>query len=126
MVTEIISTSISIDEKVRTVNVLVEQDQLSLAIGKRGQNVRLTSRLIGWKVNITGAEKVEELSFEEKIENIVSDLSKELSLDCAITEKLVRSGYASVDGIREAGKGDLEDIENMSTEDVDAIMEALG
>jgi len=118
-------TSISINEKVRTINVLVEQDQLSLAIGKRGQNVRLTSRLIGWKVNITGAEKVEELSFEEKIENIVSDLSKELKLDCAITEKLVRSGYASVDGIREAGKGDLEDIENMSTEDVDAIMEAL-
>jgi len=44
--------SFEIDETNRRVRILVSQDQLSLAIGKRGQNVRLTSKLTGWRVNI--------------------------------------------------------------------------
>jgi transcription termination/antitermination protein NusA len=117
--------SITADDKSRTVNVLVDPDQLSLAIGKRGQNVRLTSKLIGWKVNISGAEKEEELSFEEKISNLVSSLSEQLSLDNAIAEKLVRSGFASIDGIKEAEKTDLKAIEGITVEEVEAVIAAL-
>lgn len=117
--------SITADEKSRTVNVIVDPDQLSLAIGKRGQNVRLTSKLIGWKVNISGIEKEEEISFEEKIENLVSSISEQLALDHAISEKLVRSGYASIDGIKEAGKADLEAIEEITEEEVEAVLTAI-
>lgn len=117
--------SISTDEDSHTVNVTVEPDQLSLAIGKRGQNVRLTSKLIGWKVNISGAEKEEELSFEEKIEQAVSAISEQLGLESELIEKLVRNGYASVEGIKEADQADLEAIDDLSADDVEAITTAL-
>jgi N utilization substance protein A len=48
--------SISLNEAERVADVLVNEDQLSLAIGKGGQNVRLASRLSGWKINIRSAE----------------------------------------------------------------------
>lgn len=117
--------SITNDDATHTVNVIVEPDQLSLAIGKRGQNVRLTSKLIGWKVNISGAEKEEEISFEEKIGQAVSAISEQLGLDNVIAEKLVRNGYASVEGIKEADQSDLAAIDDISDEDVETIIEAL-
>ena len=117
--------TITTNNSSRTVNVIVEQDQLSLAIGKRGQNVRLTSKLIGWKINITGTEKEEEISFEEKIKNIVAAISEQLGLDSSITEKLVKNGYTSLDGIKEAEKSDLDVIEDLSEDDITAIIEAL-
>jgi N utilization substance protein A len=49
--------SISLNESERIADVLVAEDQLSLAIGKGGQNVRLASRLTGWKINIRGTEQ---------------------------------------------------------------------
>lgn len=117
--------SISTDDGTHTVNVTVEPDQLSLAIGKRGQNVRLTSKLIGWKVNISGAEKEEELSFEEKVGQAVSAISEQLGLESGLIEKLVRNGFASVEGIKEAEKTDLEEIEDFSAEEIEAILDAI-
>ena len=117
--------SIETDNSSRTVNVTVDSEQLPLAIGKRGQNVRLTSKLIGWKVNITGAEKEEELSFEERLENLVSSISEQLSLDHALSEKLVKNGFASIEGIREAEKSDFEAIEDISGEEVEAVIAAI-
>lgn len=117
--------AISVDEASRTVNVSVDPDQLSLAIGKRGQNVRLTSKLIGWKVNIAGAEKIEELSFAEKLENLVDSISEQLSLDHVISEKLVKNGFASIEGIKEASKADLAEIEDISEEEVEAVLAAI-
>lgn len=117
--------SISTDEESHTVNITVEQDQLSLAIGKRGQNVRLTSKLIGWKVNITGAEKEEEPSFEEKIEQAVAAISEQMGLESDLVEKLVRNGYASIEGIKEAEQADLEAIEDLSADDLKTVMAAI-
>ncbi|MBU1131547.1 transcription termination factor NusA [Patescibacteria group bacterium] len=51
-------SSIKIDEKNKTAKVSVKEEQLSLAIGKSGQNVRLAAKLSGWKIDIEGAEKV--------------------------------------------------------------------
>ena len=47
---------IIIDEEEKIANVKVKEDQLSLAIGKKGQNVRLAARLTGWKIDIKAAE----------------------------------------------------------------------
>ncbi len=54
------------DEKEKTAYVEVPEDQLSLAIGKDGQNVRLAAKLTGWRVDIKGAEKLQETTKEEK------------------------------------------------------------
>ena len=58
--------SIEIDEVKKRLNILVAEDQLSLAIGKRGQNARLTAKLTGWEVDID-AEEVVVKGFEEKV-----------------------------------------------------------
>ena len=118
-------SEIEVLENEDTVNVKVESDQLSLAIGKRGQNVRLTSKLIRMKVNISAVEKEEEASFEEKLGQMVDSLTETLNLDKGIIEKLVRNGFTSVDGLKEAGKSDLSAIDDLSEEEVDAVVEAL-
>ncbi|MEX0622148.1 MAG: transcription termination factor NusA [Candidatus Woykebacteria bacterium] len=52
---------VSVDEKTKTASVEVPDDQLSLAIGKDGQNVRLAAKLTGWRIDIKGAEKLQEV-----------------------------------------------------------------
>ena len=59
-----------IDEARKRVKILVAEDQLSLAIGKRGQNARLTAKLTGWEVDID-AEVVVTKGFEEKVAEAV-------------------------------------------------------
>ncbi len=53
-----------IDEKNETIELIVPDDQLSLAIGRRGQNVRLASQLVGWRIDINSESKVNELKDE--------------------------------------------------------------
>ena len=48
--------AMDLDEENQSIRVVVPQDQLSLAIGKRGQNARLASKLIGWNIDIRGEE----------------------------------------------------------------------
>ncbi len=117
--------NIDIDADSNIVNISVDQDQLSLAIGKRGQNVRLTSKLISRKVNISGVEGLEEESFEEKLKHIVDSLAEMLHLDKSIIEKLVSNGFASIDGIKEVEAADLLELDGIEQADVDKITNAL-
>src|SRR3984893_16695889 len=64
----------AIDESNKRVKIIVSEDQLSLAIGKRGQNARLTSKLTGWQVDIE-AEVVVTKGFEEKVAEAVELLA---------------------------------------------------
>jgi len=57
---------VRVDEETKTAYVEVPEDQLSLAIGKEGQNVRLSAKLTGWRIDIKGADKVQEPKEEEK------------------------------------------------------------
>jgi len=64
--------SIEIDEATRQAKVIVPEDQLSLAIGKRGQNVRLAAKLTEWKIDVIGGKNKEEVApegDEQKVEN---------------------------------------------------------
>jgi N utilization substance protein A len=117
---------IEVIEDESTVDVTVDSDQLSLAIGKRGQNVRLTSKLIRMKVNISAAEAEEKVSFEDQITQAVDSLAEKLHLDKATIEKLVQNGFTSVDGLKEAGETDLAAIDVLTEEEVAAVLEALG
>jgi N utilization substance protein A len=58
---------VKINEEKKEAEAIVPEDQLSLAIGKRGQNVRLAAKLVGWKIDIAGVKNEEEL-VEEKVE----------------------------------------------------------
>ena len=117
--------TVEIDEAARTINIKVAPDQLSLAIGKRGQNVRLTSKLIGWKININSDVPVVEVSFEEKLGQTITSLSDTLKLDKAIAEKLVNGGFLSVESLKSVEVADLSKIDGLSEDDVQKVVEAL-
>ena len=74
--------------------VLVREDQLSLAIGRRGQNVRLASKLVGWDIEIMTSEELDEL-----IEKAVGTFTRIDGVDAALAEKLVEQGILSYDDL---------------------------
>jgi len=74
--------------------VLVREDQLSLAIGRRGQNVRLASKLVGWDIEIMTSEELDEL-----IEKAVGAFTRIDGVDTDLAEKLVEQGILSYDDL---------------------------
>jgi N utilization substance protein A len=78
--------SVKLDEENKKALVKVPEDQLSLAIGKAGQNVRLAARLTGWKIDING-EKIEGASAEEASTEQESENTAEATEDAAVSEE---------------------------------------
>jgi N utilization substance protein A len=74
--------------------VLVRDDQLSLAIGRRGQNVRLASKLVGWDIEIMTAEELDEV-----IDKAVKAFEKIEAVDTELAERLVEQGILSYDDL---------------------------
>ena len=82
-----------------TVHVTVAPDQYSLAIGKRGQNVRLTSKLTGWHVDVTKAMAL--ASFEDQKAEAIRNLAETFSVSTATATQLADAGFLTVEGIVE-------------------------
>ncbi|MBV9275271.1 MAG: transcription termination/antitermination protein NusA [Verrucomicrobia bacterium] len=115
--------SITIDEDRKAVQVTVDEDQLSLAIGRRGQNARLTSRLTGWEINISKDESVTQ-AFEQKLAQAISTLAKTLNIDEETARSLARAGMNSIDGILEADSNDIAEIAMIDPERARQIQES--
>ncbi|MCH7651878.1 MAG: hypothetical protein IIA63_12070, partial [Nitrospinae bacterium] len=75
-------------------SVLVKEDQLSLAIGRRGQNVRLASKLSGWDIEIMTQDEL-----RESIERAVTGYCEIEGIDAPLSEKLVGEGFLSYDDL---------------------------
>jgi N utilization substance protein A len=97
--------------------VLVREDQLSLAIGRRGQNVRLASKLCGWDIEIMTREEL-----DQQIERAIMGFSSIEGLDEAVAEKLVGEGFLSYDDLSVIEPDDLMEMGGLSAEAVDAIV----
>jgi len=82
-----------------TVHVVAAADQYSLAIGKRGQNVRLTTKLTGWHVEIK--KSMATASFEDQKAEAIKELAEMFSVSTAVATKMADAGYLTVDGIAE-------------------------
>jgi transcription termination/antitermination protein NusA len=98
-----------IDETRKRARIMVSDDQLSLAIGKRGQNARLTSKLTGWQVDIE-AEVVVTKGFEEKVAEAVAQLAAIPGLTREQADALVHAGMTRLEDLLQAEAGDLADI----------------
>lgn len=98
-----------VDEANHRVKVLVAPDQLSLAIGKRGQNARLTSKLTGWHVDIE-PEEVATMGFEQKVAQAVDAIAAIPGLTREQADILVHRGFLSLDDLLQAEYGDLAEI----------------
>src|SRR5437667_3074489 len=95
-----------IDEANKRVRILVSEDQLSLAIGKRGQNARLTSKLTGWHVDIE-AEALQAMGFEEKVAQAVDAVATIPGITRDQADILVHHGLKSLEDLLQAEVSDL-------------------
>lgn len=104
--------SFEIDEDRHLAKVLVSPDQLSLAIGKRGQNARLTSKLTGWHVDIE-AESIAAEGFEEKVARAVASLANIPGITTQQADCLVHAGFLSLEDLLQAEPEDLQQIPDL-------------
>ncbi|MEP6662540.1 MAG: transcription termination factor NusA [Verrucomicrobiota bacterium] len=111
------------DEVRKRVKILVAEDQLSLAIGKRGQNARLTSKLTGWQIDIE-PEAVITFGFEEKVALAVETLAAIPGISKEQADALVHAGFLSLEDLAQAETSDLEAIEPLK-ESAAAVIEAV-
>lgn len=98
-----------IDEARKRVKIMVSEDQLSLAIGKRGQNARLTSKLTGWQVDIE-AEVVVNKGFEEKVAEAVNQLAAIEGITREQADALVHAGLTRLEDLLQTDESDLQEI----------------
>src|SRR6266498_5725378 len=98
-----------IDEARKRVKITVASDQLSLAIGKRGQNARLTSKLTGWQVDIE-PEHLTTMGFEEKVAQAVKAVASIPGITPEQADLLVHRGFLSLEDLLQAEAGDLAEI----------------
>jgi transcription termination/antitermination protein NusA len=98
--------------------VLVREDQLSLAIGRRGQNVRLGSKLCGWDIEIMTREEL-----DEQIEQAVEGFSSLEGVSPELAERLVGVGFLSYDDLSVIEPSALSEMGGLSAEHVDAIVQ---
>jgi N utilization substance protein A len=93
--------------------VTVDEDQLSLAIGKKGQNVRLTNKLTGWKIDIEKSVTAE-VGMDEKIKHAVASLMALPGVTPELADKLVHHGFTGIEGIIAAELTDLMEVEGIT------------
>ena len=99
--------TLEVDEAAKKVTVLVDEENLSLAIGRRGQNARLTQKLTGWEIDVKKEEEVAALGFEQKLAKATEALAASLQIEPAVAEKIVRAGFLSIEGVAEVDAEDL-------------------
>jgi N utilization substance protein A len=110
--------------------VLVEDRQLSLAIGKKGQNVRLAAKLTGWKIDIKSDEDKKK-EVEAQLAGIDFGSAGEAAAPLVLPEihdevvsQLRSAGYDTIDKILEAGAGKLAELPGFDGDTIEAVLAA--
>ena len=115
-------SSIVVDEEKGSMDIAVEEDQLALAIGRGGQNIKLASRLTGWKLNVMSLIDADALQATE-LQKTGEKLAKKLGIDAEVAGVLIDEGYTSLDEIAEAEAETLSEIEEFDSEMVGELQE---
>jgi N utilization substance protein A len=110
-------TEMIVDEDNRAMEIIVEDNQLSLAIGKKGQNVRLAAKLTGWKIDIRSKTK-----YQERSKLFKDVLMKIDGIDSRAAEALYNADLVSIESVALADCEDLEEVLGMSNEQVQIII----
>ena len=113
-------TSIVLDETKGSMDVAVTQDTLAQAIGKSGQNVRLSSQITGWKLNVIDQEVADQQN-QEKSESISNILIDKLDVDEDLANTLISNGYNSLESISSSKIEELSQIEGFD-DDISSLL----
>ena len=117
---EVLRVNVDIERK--KLDVILSEENLSKAIGRRGQNVRLATKLMNYEINImTDQEDSErrQIEFKEKTENFV----KNLELDETLGQLLVAEGFSTIDDIKDTSAENLLKIEGIEEDTAKALIE---
>ncbi|WP_223788060.1 transcription termination factor NusA [Marinicella meishanensis] len=112
--------SIVVDEEKNTIDVAVAESQLSQAIGRGGQNVRLASELTGWEINVLTTAQAEEKNEAEAME-FVKEYEEKLDVDEDMAILLVQEGFSSIEEIAYVDESELLNIEGFDEELVEEL-----
>ena len=108
-------TKVVLDEDTHRVEVVVPDEQLSLAIGRRGQNVRLASQLTGWQIDILTEQEESERRQKEFAERTALFMEA-LDVDETVAQLLASEGFANVEDVAFVALNDLADVEGFDEE----------
>ena len=114
--------SIVIDEDARSMDVAVKEENLSQAIGRGGQNVRLASQLTGWELNVMNEEDAAAKS-EQEAHRLVASFMEQLNVGEDVAAVLVEEGFSSVDEVAYVPLAEMLAIREFDEETVNALRE---
>ena len=112
--------SIVMDEDKHSMDIAVEEDKLSQAIGRGGQNIRLASELTGWELNVMTAADAEEKS-ESEMRELIELFSKQLDVDEEVALILVQEGFSTIEEVAYVPAAELVAIEEFDEDIVDEL-----
>ena len=112
--------SIRLNEKKKSMQIIVPEDQFSLAIGKKGQNARLTSKLLGWKIDIKKKGEV----LEEEAEKSVS-FESIAGVQQKICDALIEAGYNTVESLKTLTEDSVKEIKGVGEKSAAKVLEAV-
>ena len=102
--------SIVVDEEAKSMDVAVSEEQLSQAIGRGGQNVRLASQLSGWELNVMTEAQAEEKT-EAEAEGVLALFMDQLDVDEEVASILIQEGFTTVEEVAYVPEQEMLDVE---------------
>lgn len=114
--------SIVMDEDTHTMEIAVKEDQLSQAIGRNGQNVRLASQLTGWMINVMTESQASEKN-EAESEGVQELFVEHLGIDEEIADILIREGFSTLEEIAYVPVNEMLEIEEFDKDIIEALRE---
>jgi N utilization substance protein A len=112
--------SVRVNSEGKTVLVIVEEDQLSLAIGKDGQNVRLASRLTGWQIELVSSRDLEQR--ERFQEQLMMPIGEMVGVTDRMAERLKAAGVNTVQKLTKTSRDELLEVPGLGPKSVDKLM----
>ena len=113
-------SSIVVDEDAHSMDVVVEEDQLALAIGRNGQNVRLASELTGWTLNILTVDQAAQKN-QEEFASVTHLFMEKLDVDEEVAEILVQEGFTSLEEIAYVPLAEMLEIDAFDEDTVEEL-----
>jgi N utilization substance protein A len=107
-----------IDDATNTMEVIVPDDQLAKAIGRRGQNVRLAAQLTGWRIDIFSESK-----HGEMLDTTRSEISRIAGIDEAMTEAMIRYGFQSAQEVADAPLAEVVEMLSVDEKTAQAVID---
>ena len=113
-------SSIVVDEDAHSMDVVVEEEQLALAIGRNGQNVRLASELTGWSLNILTVDQAAQKN-QEEYAGVSQLFMEKLDVDEEVAEILVQEGFSTLEEIAYVPLAEMNEIEAFDEDTVEEL-----